>query len=305
MYKDCWRYRAQNGSTGSILLFNETFATGEQLDMLKIIRDATGILPAIEMSGGAYKSTEPLKEQAEHHLGQKIINIGKPRLSPGQYHPRIWPQEFAPELNEILKNEFLSTIQAISSLFETANEIYRYVEPSPSNRLAYGHRIREVLMLACTEVESAWKAILVANGKCQANDNLKTSDYIALLPILHLSKWEVSLFNYPSYGSLAPFGSWSSPATTRTIPWYDAYNSTKHNREAKLNLANLDNMINALGAVFIMTKAQFGPFTEYEHDMHYPVPFRIIKEPQWPLEEQYIPPYPLPNQAFTWTPVPY
>ena len=87
------------------------------------------------------------------------------KLFPGQYHLRIWrglyelgnpllqSHESAPGATH--EGAFLGSVVASGSLFDQVRGAFRYVEPHPRNIDAYGHRLRELLILLCTEVEAA------------------------------------------------------------------------------------------------------------------------------------------------------
>lgn len=94
-------------------------------------------------------------------------------------------------------------------------------------------------MLACTEVESAWKGVLVANEYSSLkNDRFSTNDYCRLNTALKLDEWELGLTMFSSYGTIAPFRGWEASRPTQSLPWYEAYNETKHDRETSLHRAN-------------------------------------------------------------------
>lgn len=44
-------------------------------------------------------------------------------------------------------------------------------------------------------------------------------------------------------GILAPFSTWDSKQPTQSLQWYAAYNFTKHDREANLNKATLNDLV--------------------------------------------------------------
>lgn len=48
--------------------------------------------------------------------------------------------------------------------------------------------------------------------------------------------------------TLTPFKDWN----TQSLKWWKAYNSVKHNRYDKLSLACLENVVNALAALFLL-----------------------------------------------------
>jgi hypothetical protein len=49
------------------------------------------------------------------------------------------------------------SIVAASSLFSQFTDVFRFMEPASSNLVAFGHKLRELLILACTEIEACWR----------------------------------------------------------------------------------------------------------------------------------------------------
>jgi hypothetical protein len=87
--------------------------------------------------------------------------------------------------------------QALLLLIQRLDELLHFIEPSPGALQTHSHKARELLILACTEVENTWKAYQriagippPAKGGCTAND------YVKLLGPLHLSEYEISLPRY-------------------------------------------------------------------------------------------------------------
>jgi hypothetical protein len=191
----------------------------------------------------------------------------KLRTKIGTYHPRIWRGTFDPnrlhcynavDARSVYGNEYMRTNIAASSLFDQMQDLFRCVEPSAANIKTFGNRIRELLILTCTEVEAGWRAVLDQNSVAP-KDRYTTSDYIRVKEPLRLSEWEVTLQDYPDAGTFAPFKNWSAPDTTRSILWYEAYNAVKHHRDAQFSQASLGNLIEAVAAVHILQVAQWGP----------------------------------------------
>jgi len=140
---------------------------------------------------------------------------------------------------------------------EELERIFRVIEPVPANSSAFGHASRLLLMQAATEVESAWKAVLRANGN--ATDRLTTRDYVRLLDPMRLDAYEVRLIGFPDWPALRPFRGWDRASPTKSLPWYEGYNETKHDRETNLRHATLKSVVSAMAAALIMLRAQFGP----------------------------------------------
>lgn len=66
--------------------------------------------------------------------------------------------------------------------------------------------------------------------------------------------------NYSGLRDFTPFLSWVPTASTGSLPWYDAYNGTKHDREAGFNLASLENVMDALSACIVLYCVKYGPY---------------------------------------------
>src|SRR5690606_5111386 len=121
-------------------------------------------------------------------------------LAPGEFYPRIWRGHEHPPSGEVgLLDAETSTRRVAYSLSDQLDRIFWYVEPTQNNRTSYGHRLRELLIVACTEVESSWKSILKAH-QYTLTGRWNTKDYVRLCSPLHLSDWSLSLANHSEWG---------------------------------------------------------------------------------------------------------
>jgi hypothetical protein len=180
------------------------------------------------------------------------------------------------------------------SLFSRLRNIFQIIEPTTAHDRVFGHELRQLLILACTEVESSWRAVLSAND--YPGERWTTNDYVRLLGPMKLDQYIVTLASHPGYGEIRPFDGWSASNPTPTLGWYDAYNATKHNREGELPRASLRAVIKAMAAVHIMTVAQFG-FDEVERGHFHADEFNFERVPRW-LGDSYIRPLLPPDQPF-------
>src|SRR5262249_35907400 len=152
---------------------------------------------------------------------------------PGQYYPRMArPNQYRRERayygpdNEDLRREYVLQMGQVVSLIQKLGEIGRFVHPEGPALQAYGHEIRNLLILACTEVETQWRAVMEANGKKPRN----RGDYVGLQPAMRLGDYAIVANRYPWLPPLRPFEGWGS-GTPGALAWYDAYNAVKHHRE--------------------------------------------------------------------------
>lgn len=224
----------------------------------------------------------------------KVLSLEEMNLKPGQFYPRIARPHSAyftlPTLpnHEVFEDEIARSRGQLRSLTSKLEHIFQHVHPEKRNYNTYSHEIRNLLIIACTEVEAQWKGVLrdnnYKNSKTTPNkaQNLKTSDYVILNDVMHLNEYSVKLRDYPWLESILPFEKWNPKSPTKSLAWYQAYNTVKHDGERKFENAKLIHVINALCACAVMLQAQFGQ-AQFKSDL-----FDIETLPEWPGPERYI-----------------
>lgn len=125
---------------------------------------------------------------------------------------------------------------------------------------AHSHKARELLILACTEIETSWKHYLRRANVNEPRGGFTTNDYVRLKESLFLEEFEIGFPRYNAVPRLRPFYGWAASNPTTSLDWYDAYNKTKHDRAAHFELATLLNCIKATAANIILFAVRFGPF---------------------------------------------
>jgi hypothetical protein len=178
----------------------------------------------------------------------------------------------------------------LAALVDQLERIFRVVHPTPANFQVFGHEIRNLLILASTEVEAHSKGILKANGA----ESTSTNDYVKLLSAMKLDEYAIFLSLSPWLEPIKPFGGWDCSSPTKSLPWYDAYNAVKHDRESSFERATLINAIQAVCAIAVLLVAQFGKRGLWGY-------LELREVPKWSGSEIY--PLPGPNGSFT--PKPY
>lgn len=192
-------------------------------------------------------------------------------------------------------------IRAFLLLQKDLQEIFDYIEPAADNLKCYSFRIHELLFRACVEVEANCRAILKENGYTKGDiDYWKMKDYKKIEQSHRLSSFTVMLPVWDGKKNMRkPFESWSENGK---LQWYDAYNSTKHDRHINFKEANFENMIDAISGLVVLLSSQFmGENYDYDPDVlaletsdldngwesaagGY---FRIKYPDDWPEEERY------------------
>ena len=247
-----------------------------------------------------FENSNQYKDTSSHY--DKLIKLDK---IAGEYHPRVYrpilhkdnySNWFSPRSNfngyDYFPHEhhmLVQSVQQLGTLINRLTSIFNNVYPTQNNFECYGHEIRNLLILACTEVEAQLKGILTANSQ---NPLIKctTKHYAKLKGVLKLEEYSINLSHYPEVTFISPFKNWDQENPTTSLPWYDNYNSVKHDRENKFHNANLISAINAICAVAILLYAQYGDNIPNWKELigNY---FDQESVPNWEFEEYYFPPF--------------
>jgi hypothetical protein len=228
-------------------------------------------------------------KRPDDKITDEIKFIGEP----GKYFPRIYRpglRQSGFHESEIQTINLPALTQAIATtkiLLNNLLSLFETVNPDKANFSTYGIKIRNIIFLACTEVESSLSSVLRANGYTTER-TWTTKDYIKLLKPMYLNDFKISYLLHPDLNSITPFINWNSEAPTTSLNWYKAYNETKHNREENLEKATLENAIQSVSAAIILLYAQFGP----SHNFWKQAEFLNIKfenMPSYKLTDIYIP----------------
>ena len=146
-------------------------------------------------------------------------------------------------------------------------KLFQFVEPSEINSNTYSFRIHELLMRICIEIEANFKAILKENiftplykngkkaGKPRPEKDWKMSDFKIINKTHHLDNYAIELPFWKGNGNIRkPYISWE---TNGELPWYQAYNQSKHDRLESFETANFSNLIDAYCGLCVLLSAQF------------------------------------------------
>ena len=202
-----------------------------------------------------------ISEWAKVRFGAK--NIQPMSLDVGQIYDGLWRPGLSND-DDILSGlgftfaERRAAELLLLLMLERLNEILLYVELDPSTLATYGHKQRELLLLAATEVEAPWRWFLDHSGVKPLSQGFSTNDYVKLAPALFLSDFDVTIPRYPAVKAFSPFVGWETKRPTKSLPWYDAYNETKHDRVGGRRRASLEMCLLAVAANLVLFTARFG-----------------------------------------------
>ena len=187
---------------------------------------------------------DPQPQESDYKPGTAYKRISLPLNTTGNLHKAVDATAMT------------QSFVALRLLLTKMQDIFETVEPGPANLQTYGHKIRELLLLAAMEVEASFSAVLKANGYIKGR--FTTNDYVNLLAPMLLDSFSLKLRSYPEFPTATPFLGWTPQYPTKSLDWYDAYNQTKHDREECLGEATLARAVQAVAAAAIMFYAQFG-----------------------------------------------
>lgn len=236
-----------------------------------------------------------IERKSNHNIGEYYKNIYRPVISYKlqNLHHIIDDKPLSDCDDDIsiwgeYKNEYSSHIRQLELILDELKSVFKVVEPAQGNLNTYGNTIRNIIILSCTEIDSMMKKILKNNGILLDDKEYTTKQYFKLKEALRLVDYELQFKEFEHLGYFSPFSEWESKRPTQSLPWYDAYNKIKHDREANFQYANVKNALFSIAAYTILLIAQYGHDNSIwkEHMQKF---FSIIQTPSWSLEDFYVP----------------
>ena len=95
-------------------------------------------------------------------------------------------------LHQKFANDPQHYVRAFRILVEDIDELFNFIEPADMNLCTYSHRIQQLLMRTCVEVEANLTAILKENSYSRTSD-LTMKDYKLVNQSHRLSSYEVRI----------------------------------------------------------------------------------------------------------------
>lgn len=238
----------------------------EYAHVMGILEPSAATKTRVELAGPStaiqsiIDAIEPDQENPVWHLEEMNLPPGSyfPRIArPHHQHPGDFPTPFSPSQ---FGHERASAATQIALLSERLRTCFQVVSPVEPNFGVHGGEFRNILLLAATELEAQWKAILRANNYSSnvSHQRWSTNDYVKLEAALRLADFAIEFPEFPWIEPLSPFRAWDPESPTSSLGWYEAYNKVKHDREQNAEYATLINALEAVAAVVIIGVAQFG-----------------------------------------------
>ncbi|WP_426330137.1 hypothetical protein [Pedobacter sp. R-06] len=178
----------------------------------------------------------------------------------GVWRPSLRSAQDVYEALDVTEQEMRLSENALRLLINKLDDIFLYIEPAVASQHVYSHKTRELLILACTELENFWQYYAEKSGLSGSGKRLTTNDYARLCQPLHLKEYQFTLNTYAGIPPIRPFEHWDIAKPTASLAWYDAYNNTKHDREKHFSQATLFHCISAVVACLVMHCVKFSPY---------------------------------------------
>lgn len=190
--------------------------------------------------------------------------------------------EYYRDLSITNYQEYSNLLRQLEIVLDDLDAVFKVVAPQKEQGNVYGHAIRNIIILACTEIDSMMHIILERNGVKPSGRYFQMKDYYQLKEALRLDEYELSFYRFPELGSFSPFAEWRGDK----IPWYDGYNKIKHNREKEFPCARLDYAINSIMAFAIVLISKYGYRNNLWNEKIGKI-VRVNREPHWNLKDFY------------------
>lgn len=179
--------------------------------------------------------------------------------------------------------EYSNQLRQLEIVLDDLDSVFKVISPQKKQGDVYGHAIRNIIILACTEIDSMMHTILERNEVKPSGKYYQMNDYYQLKVPLRLDEYQLSFYRFPELGSYTPFAEWQGDK----ISWYDGYNKIKHNREKEFPKACLNYAIDSIMAFAITMIAQFGYRNNLWNEKIGKI-IRVNREPNWDLQDFYL-----------------
>lgn len=140
----------------------------------------------------------------------------------------------------------------------------RYIEPEGQENV-HSFEFAKLLILACTEIESVFKAMCSKISNAKAEGTIATYKEKVLGRFPRIIEAEVTIDRLGRI--IRPFAGWNE----KKLSWWDAYQSVKHNRGNYFSDATYINAATAISALYILILylAELSGITIYNFQSEY------------------------------------
>lgn len=188
-------------------------------------------------------------------------------------------------------NVYFDRMRHVIHLFEKLLDFGRSVDLTPPNMQVHGNATRDLLIVACFEVEALFKLMIFEDFQTTRGN---ISVYWRASEAAKLPEYQVTFPDVPTIGPIVPFAQWRSDRASGYTPltWYQSYNTIKHNAIEGNAPATLANVLNALAACYVLLTALHPPTIirqiSYKRLLDtYRQSFALVSKPEWSAGQHY------------------
>jgi hypothetical protein len=126
--------------------------------------------------------------------------------------------------------------------------VSRYIEFCEPNYQTYSIELAHLLFAAASEIEVVAKLLCEKVNSSSPRENINHYKTTLLAEIPDFPTTKVFIARYE-----LSFTPWSNWANSTNPPWWRSYNNVKHERDTYFKEATLENALNAMAALLIIT----------------------------------------------------
>lgn len=152
-----------------------------------------------------------------------------------------------------IEQDFMKTTRFVE--FELGdNNLYdiSIVPIDKANSEVYSTEYLRLYLAACSEVDVICKSICAEYGDNNADNIRRYTNIILDQPLFQDIASRKLLVIRDNKTTLQPFLNWVSGSNYQSPHWWKFYNEVKHNRISNYKNANLKNLINAIGGLYLL-----------------------------------------------------
>ena len=170
--------------------------------------------------------------------------------------------------NDMTRDEFLTKYwRYYYSLESKFINTIEYVELTEINFHTYSNGFAHLLLTIGAELDDFFKEYC----HFRLDDRRKKiSDYAAYIdgkyPTIRDQKIILKEYNI----IISPFENWNVNCAAESLVWWTAFNEIKHGRAANIEKATLENVVNILGALYLLEMKYLKEITEETNDIDIP-----------------------------------
>lgn len=142
------------------------------------------------------------------------------------------------------QSEFSNLWQYYLVLDQDISNTTRFVEPTQKN--VYSFEFQKIIILACCEIENAFKSLCNSNNNAYAGSNI--GDYKKTILSCFPKITQASVTVGRTGDIIQPFIAWS----TGSLAWWKTYTDIKHNRTQSFSSATYENALFCVAALYIL-----------------------------------------------------